>query len=167
LTYSIGSNGILTPSGTSLPIGGNPSAITVGASGKYVYIIDRSHQKVLMYSVASNGALTLFASTSAQATGNNPMAILATPDDRYVYVANRDDNTISRFLNVSSNQMLTPWGTWKTGKRPEALAITPDAEYMYSLNTGDNTIGTYVRIGNSQPVGATSSGAVPVAIAVH
>ncbi len=124
LAYSIdNASGNLTPIGSALPAGTNPSNVAVMPSGAFVFVTNAGSNNVSAYSVGASGALTEV-SGSPFATGTGPSAVAVDPSSRYVYVTNYTAGTVSIFAIGSSGQ-LTPAGTVSAGSNPNDVVVVP------------------------------------------
>lgn len=132
--------GALTAAGNPVATGLNPSTVTVGASGRFVYVGNTGSASVSAYNInATTGVLTELAG-SPYATGEAPLSapvsISIDPSGRFGYVANNNSANISAFT-IDANGVLTTLGA-ASGAGVYPLAVTVDAagKFAYVTNAG-------------------------------
>jgi DNA-binding beta-propeller fold protein YncE len=118
-------SGTLTPlSGSPFPAGNEPSAITIDAAGKWVYVANSLDSTVTAYSLIS-GALTR---NTTYAVGTQPVAIGIDPSlNEYLYTANFLGNTVTGFqLSATDGSLLNSQDSpYPSNAQPTAVAAIP------------------------------------------
>ncbi|MDB5819508.1 MAG: hypothetical protein JWQ11_3148 [Rhizobacter sp.] len=152
-----------------------PVGIAVSSDGLHAYTVHSDDKGVSSFSVDSNGALTLLASTNAFSESRG-LALSA--DGAYAYVANFTDKSISQLGIDSSTGALTTASSTRvaSGSTPVSVAVTPNGSFAYVVNAADSTISQYsVASGgalvpltptSATTVSTTSTGTDPMAIAI-
>ena len=85
--------------------------IHITSNGKFLYASNRGHNSIAMYSVASDGTLSLIGNESVR--GDWPRNFTLSPDDNYLLVANQNSDNIVVFnvdqktgvLNFTGNEI--------------------------------------------------------------
>ncbi len=156
--------GSLTPAGTAFTRG-NPNAITVDPSGRYVYVADKG---VSVYAInQSTGALT--AKTPVYA-GSNPAALAVDPTGRFVYVVNYGSNSVSAFaINQNTGDLSSLGASVAAGTAPVGITVDPSGRFAYVTNSNSNTVSVYSidqASGLLKAVSTAPTGVYPFAVAV-
>jgi 6-phosphogluconolactonase len=76
--------------------------VTIDPTGSDLFTLDPSNNRILAYTIGSNGALTPV-SGSPFATGLNPRSQALDPTGHFLYVANTTANTVSVFSNTAGS----------------------------------------------------------------
>jgi 6-phosphogluconolactonase len=106
--------GTLTPVGSqsTLPRGWNgtnyPADIHIAPSGRALYVSNRGHNSIAVFSVGATGALTLDQTISTD--GDWPRNFSLDPSGRWLLVANQKSNSIVVFARDEKSGRLTPTG---------------------------------------------------------
>jgi 6-phosphogluconolactonase len=132
-------NGTIAPMNNGVPFsaGVQPSAMTLDASGSYLYVTDSTGNNVHAWSVGS-GLLTPI-SGSPFAAGNSPSGIVIDSAGKYAFVANAQDSNVSGYS--ISNGALTRIANYATDTQPVAIGIDPNLnQYLYTVNFLANTV---------------------------
>jgi 6-phosphogluconolactonase (cycloisomerase 2 family) len=154
--FSVGANGLTpidftVPSGASctnpypansLPLGGQPWAITSDSSSSFVYVTDVQQSVIYATQVTpSTGNLTPLANYPV---GSNPENLLVDPTGAYLYVANASSNNISGFIIGPAATPLTPIGgsPFSTGTVP--LCMSAQSSYLYNVNQVSGSVSGFV-----------------------
>jgi 6-phosphogluconolactonase (cycloisomerase 2 family) len=152
--------GVLNP-GASIATGGVPIGIAISPDGDSLYVtntLDPSDSTsvlcdatqincnlsgtVSMYSINSQGALTLIG--TKRTSGTLPNIITIDPSGTYAYVTNFDSDTITQFKINSDGSLSYVWcSTQPTGWFPVGMSINPNGQYAYVANLGSSSIDTY------------------------
>ena len=186
LTPVAGSPFTTVPAGSSsYPNGTLPVAVTVSASGKFLYVANQLADFVSVFSINStSGALTASGVPFYNA-GTSPSGLAITPNGGFLYVANAGSNNISAFaicdaVVTSCTNVNSPDGTltpvtgspFPAGLGPVAIAIDPNFNFLYVVDKGSNTVSQYA-FGSGSGVltpfspATISTGATPVSIAIR
>lgn len=152
--FSIGSNGTLTPVpdspfSSSLSLGG--AGVDINCESSFLYL---SHPYVpgtivSVFSIASDGKLTLVQTSDNPGIGTNCNNVLLSPDDKFLFVANNYSDTVTVF-DVASNGTLSlvpgsPFG--RTGGQPGGMVTNPAGTFLFTANFTDSNISSF-SIGN-------------------
>ena len=144
---------------------GDPTALTVDPSGRFVYAAHSNENLVSAYRIDGAG-LALVGSVAA----NNPAALALDPSGRFLYVADAVLGEIYRF-RIGSNGALTFAARTDAGSGAVALAVHPSGRFLYGLDAVTARVLAYrVDAGTGGLVAAGSSGsgaASPVTLALE
>ena len=100
--------------------GANTSAdIHTDASGKYLFMSNRGHQSLAIYTIDSNGRITFKHSEPTQ--GEKPRNFLVDPKNEYVFVAHQDTDNVVVFKWDAKKGKLTSTGVQV--KVPSAICL--------------------------------------------
>jgi len=150
-----------------------PRDMAFTPDGKFAYVTNQGNGTtagtVSMYSVATNGQLTLLGIVNA---GLQAWGIKVSPDGKAVFVANMNNHSVSQY-DIGTDGRLTPMATAtvQTGSGPRGMAFTPDGKYLYVTNLSDSTItqfevkSTGLEALTTKPMSSLIAG--PWAIAIH
>jgi 6-phosphogluconolactonase len=122
-SYSVASNGILTPISTSVPtLGAATCWNAVTPNGKWVYTSNAGTSTISGFSVGSNGALTALPGTivGTNPTGATNLDIAITTDGKFLYTLDGEIGKISIF-GIQSDGTLTNLGT--NGALPKGVGF--------------------------------------------
>jgi 6-phosphogluconolactonase len=122
-SYSVGSNGTLTPISTSVPtLGAATCWNAVTPNGKWVYTSNAGTSTISGFSIGSNGALTALPGTivGTNPTGATNLDIAITTDGKFLYSLDGEIGEISIF-GIQSDGTLTNLGT--TGALPKGVGF--------------------------------------------
>lgn len=120
-----------------LETAGNPTALAVTSSSRFLYVVDSTSKTVSGYSIGANGILTPVPK-SAFPVGAQPTAVAIDPTDSYVYVSDAAGGNVSGFSIDSVGGALTriPGSPFPAGVSPQALNIDPSGKFVYVANSG-------------------------------
>ncbi len=93
------STGVLSPIGSSVQTGKNPTAITSDLHGRLLYVANTSDGSVSAYGINRTTGNISSSPNSPFATGTNPINVVIDTKTRFLFVANQGSNTISAFKN--------------------------------------------------------------------
>ncbi len=145
---------------------GDPTALAVDPSGRFVYVAHSNEDLVSAYRIDAAAGLVLVGSVTA----SNPAAVVLEPSGRFLYVADGVLGEIYRF-RIGSNGALTFAARTDAGSRAVALAVHPSGRFLYGLDAETARVLAYrVDAGSGSLVTAGSSGsgaANPVALALE
>jgi 6-phosphogluconolactonase len=122
-SYSVASNGTLTPISTSVPtLGAATCWNAVTPNGKWVYTSNAGTSNISGFSIGSNGALTALPGTivGTNPTGATNLDIAITTDGKFLYTLDGEVGKISIF-GIQSDGTLTDLGT--TGALPKGVGF--------------------------------------------
>jgi 6-phosphogluconolactonase len=148
-TFSVSSNGLLSPVKVNTSAG--PGAFAVNTAPNGTVLVSETGSggataAISSYSIHSDGSLTAI-STSVPTLGAANCWNAITPDGRFVYVSNAGSSTISGF-SIANSGALTPIGSTIVGTNPAGsgnldIAISADGKFLYSLNSAAGAIGEF------------------------
>jgi 6-phosphogluconolactonase len=111
-----------------------------------VFCIDKGSDKIILYTKAADGKLTLNKTTST-AVGAGPRHFDFTPDHKFGYVINELSSTISAYaFNAATNDLkeLQSVSTlpkdFKGNNTTAEIAVHPNGNFVYGSNRGHNSI---------------------------
>jgi 6-phosphogluconolactonase len=122
------------------PVGVNPAAVNVVASGTYVYAINQSDATISAFQVGSGGGLTAIGTFPI---GVAPNAVASDPTSRWLYVTDGAANQMIGF-QIQLNGTLVPLQTpFKTDNLPDSVQVDPRGIYIYVANYNANDVSAY------------------------
>lgn len=139
--FTISPTGALTSAAAPFAIGTVPAGMVAEASGRFLYVADPNNNRVLGFSIQSNGALTAI-NGSPFAAGTSPVALATDPQGALLYVANSGSNNVSAFVIDKGTGALgaingSPFAT--AGRGPNFLAASSSFLYVSDQITNDVT----------------------------
>lgn len=187
LTAVPGSPFTTIPVGLSYPNGTLPVAVTVSASGKFLYVANQLANFVSAFSInPTSGALTALG-VPFYNVGTSPSGLGISPNGGFLYVLNAgaDSNNVSAFAicdNVANScaNPNSPDGTltqvtgspFPAGLGPVGIVFDPNFDFAYVVDKGSNTVSQYsygTGSGVLTPLSPStiSTGLTPVSIALR
>ena len=177
-SFSVGSNGALTPAaGSPFQAGVKPSAITSDPNSRFVYVTDYASNQLIGYTI-QNGAVLSFLLNGPFRTGNEPLSVAMDPRGVYMYVANSLQNTVTGYTvdlatGTPSVVVSTSGGAAPTtDAQPVSIVVDPAlGRYVYTANHLGNTISGFRLDPNTGAISTTqatpypTTGSSPAAIA--
>ena len=122
------------------PLGNNPVAVNVVASGTYVYGVNESDATISAFQVASSGGLT---SIGTFPVGVAPNAIASDPTSKFLYVTDGAANQMIGFLIQLNGSLLAMQNVFKTDNLPDAVQVDARGIYIYVANYNANDVSAY------------------------
>ena len=107
------------PKGVTVTDKMSTAEVQVHPNGKFVYGSNRGHDTIAVFSIASNGTLTLQENVSTQ--GKIPRNFSIDPTGSFLLAANQDSNTIVVFRIDKKTGRLTPTG--QTVETPAPICV--------------------------------------------
>jgi len=141
-TFSVGSDGSLSQSGTPTPAGVSPFGAVIDHSGAFLLVTNNVSNSISIFSVDSgSGALTL---TNTVTGLPNPTEILMTPSGNFVYVLTPStNNTIWGFTYSSGTLTPISGSPFQAGRGTTGIAVDPGEQFLYAANSTDNTVSAF------------------------
>jgi 6-phosphogluconolactonase len=142
------------------PVGNNPVAVNVVASGTYVYAVNESDATISAFQVGSSGGLTLIGTFPI---GVAPNAIASDPTGKFLYVTDGAANQMIGFLIQLNGTLIAMQTPFKTDNLPDAVAVDPRGIYVYVANYNANDVSAYVidrATGNATQISGSTAYAV-------
>lgn len=145
----------------STPIGVFASEYRTGASGNFVYAIDRESSTTgsvvtFAHATGSNALTQVAPATTRQIVssadptvigtpaGVTPSAIAVDPTARFLYITDATSNQLLGYTIGSDGLPIAMQnGPFATGSYPSSLAVDPRGKYMYVTNRNASTISAY------------------------
>src|ERR1700733_2321919 len=122
------------------PVGNNPAAVNVVASGSYVYAVNQTDATISGFQVGSSGSLTPIGTFPI---GVAPNAIASDPTSRWLYVTDGAANQMIGF-QIQLNGTLLPLQTpFKTDNLPDSVQVDPRGIYVYVANYNANDVSAF------------------------
>jgi len=158
-TYSIGSGGVLTQSGSPLTLPFEPFNLATDGLGKYLYVSNivggSSTNEIAAYSIGSTGTLTAVPNSPFISNGQNLNFALAQmqgdSSGKYMIGTTSSINNSDPHLyvlSIASDGELTPvaGSPFPTTSSPTFVAVQPDAggTLVYSITVNDLDVGGFV-----------------------
>jgi 6-phosphogluconolactonase (cycloisomerase 2 family) len=150
-TFNVAPDGSLTQSGSSMPAGNGPNAVTIDPTGNYLLVTnsygtasDRGDISVYQIDVTT-GVLSEVAGSPFPANAN-PTDIVFTHSGQFVYVTSPVLGMVSGFLFCPPQQVTqlcsgttpvlssVPNSPVLSGKGPSALVVDPSDQFLYVSN---------------------------------
>ena len=150
------------PDGTNayFPLGNNPVAVNVLASGSFVYAVNESDATISALQVGSNGVLS---SIGLFKVGTAPNAITSDPAGKFLYVTDGASNQMYGFQVQSGGSLVMMPAPFNTDNLPDAVAVDPRGIYVYVANYNGNDVNAYTidpSTGSATPVSGSTTYAV-------
>jgi 6-phosphogluconolactonase (cycloisomerase 2 family) len=141
--FSINSTGDLSAaSGSPVSIGTAPAGMTVDPSGRFLYVADKTNNRVLGFSMQSNALTPL--SGSPFAAGSQPVAVATDSQGAFLYVANQGSNDVSAYLIDSNTGALAALSgsPFATGGRGPSF-VTASGSFVFVTEQITNDIAAF------------------------
>ena len=138
--FTIGDTGVLSPvNATSLTI--DPDYIKLDPVEAYLYVVSRTDDQILIFSV--NVDNTLSASPATINTDTNPTSLgfNTTGTKAYMTRQNNSDNLV--VYDVASNGGLTQSTTFSNSNSPIDMVLNTDGSQLYVLDSNNTNINRY------------------------
>ncbi|MGB8534914.1 MAG: beta-propeller fold lactonase family protein [Acidobacteriaceae bacterium] len=150
------------PNGTSafFPLGNNPVAVNVLASGNFVYAVNGTDHTISAFQVGSGGVLS---SIGLFPAGVAPNAIASDPTGKFLYVTDGAANQMYGFQVQSNGSLVMMPTPFRTDNLPDAVAVDPRGIYVYVANYNGNDVNAYTidpSTGNATPIPGSTTYAV-------
>jgi 6-phosphogluconolactonase (cycloisomerase 2 family) len=183
LTAVAGSPFTTIPVGLSFPNGTLPSAVSVSASGKFLYVANQLANFVSAFAVDPSSGVLKPLRVPFYLTWTSPDALNINPSGAFLYVANSGSSNVSAFaicdavLTSCTNQnapdgtlTAVPNSPFPSGLSPRAIAADPNFNFLYVV--GADTVSQYSYGAGTGALTALSpatisTGLAPVSIAVR
>jgi 6-phosphogluconolactonase (cycloisomerase 2 family) len=139
--YTIDSNGTLTPTASTTPIGQATVALAFDATGDFLYAADLADNELYGFAVnSSSGALTALAG-SPYPTGDGPFGLATSTNGNFVYVLNSRDGDISGY-QAGPDGALSPLSGFPValGGAPYNLIGDPLGRFFYAIDFSDASV---------------------------
>lgn len=172
---------VATPAAFTTAVDLNPSAMTMDASGKFLFLTDSAAGEVEVLSIGNTGQLAVVsqqASCGANtcATGPTPLNAWVSPSGNFLYTANQGgagcvNGGVSAFSVSSSGALMALSGSpFAAGPCPSYVATDSSGSLLFVANGGNNNTITVFSIDSSgvpKEPGTSSPSVVvnPVALA--
>lgn len=142
------------------PVGNNPVAVNVLASGNYLYVVNESDATLSAFQVGSSGALSQVGTYSV---GVAPNAIASDPTNKFLYVTDGAANQMIGFLIQLNGSLIAMQTPFKTDNLPDAVAVDARGIYVYVANYNANNVSAYTidrATGNATQIAGSTTYAV-------
>jgi 6-phosphogluconolactonase (cycloisomerase 2 family) len=172
---------VATPAAFTTAVALNPSAMTMDASGKFLFLTDSVASEVEVLSISSSGQLTPVSQSApcalnTCATGPTPLNAWVSPSGNFLYTANQGgagcaNGGVSAFSVSSSGALTALSGSpFAAGPCPSYVATDSSSSLLFVANGGNNNTITVFSIDSSgvpKEPGTSSPSVVvnPVALA--
>jgi 6-phosphogluconolactonase (cycloisomerase 2 family) len=137
-TLSIdGATGIITMGSQTPQVEGtSPRGLALLPSKKFLYAVNSQANTISIFSVGSDGSLTLAATPTP--AGNGADNAVIDPSGKYLLVSNNFSNSISVFsINASTGALSEVAGSpFYANSDPTEILITPSGNFVYVTNPG-------------------------------
>ncbi len=194
--FAVGTDGALTSKNVYKITGNFPTAATIDAAGKFLYVT-YTYQAGYSATVPGPGGVSIFpinadnslGTALNQNVGNNPVAVVTNTFNNYVYVVDQEASPNATVLGFSRNATTgaltsvpgttvgpaVPGGPtvakgFSAGVTPSAIAEDPKGHFVYVTDKASNQLIGYVvqTAGVLVPMvnGPFSTGLFPVAVTV-
>jgi len=159
----------------SLPVSGGSRSIAVDPSGRFAYVANPQTNEVLTVAIdLATGALSQ--AQPAKPLDGQPTAIAVTPNGRYLLASAASKGRVALYGITAADGALTLLNSRISGTNTVAIASDPIGRFVYVCNRDTNGAGD-VSVFRVEPnalltgfltrVGEVSTGAQPIAAAVH
>jgi 6-phosphogluconolactonase len=136
-----GGNGIVTVGGQTPPVEGtSPTGLALTPSRTFLYAINSQANSISIFSVASDGTLSLTGTPFAAGDGPNLAAI--DPSGHYLLVTNNFSSNVSVYsINSSSGALSEVAGSpFFANANPTDILFTHSGQFVYVINAGIGTV---------------------------
>ena len=132
---------MLSPIGSSVKTGNNPTAITSDLHGRLLYAANLDDGTISAFGINRADGSIFTAPGSPFATGDSPLNLLIDRATKFLFVANNGSSSISVFhINrTDASLKLLPGSPVDTPDPPINLALAPSGKFLYAA-TGTNGI---------------------------
>jgi 6-phosphogluconolactonase len=180
------SSGALSPPGTPITVGSNPSAMSfsrcagvtkgtascAAADGNNLFVTNSGSNNVSIFAACiqlsttcsvPNGSLVQI-SNSPVAAGNSPVAIFVHPLLGFVYAVNSKGNNVTQYRYGSATGALTTLSpaAVNAGSNPFGGGITSDGTYVFISNNNGSSMSVF-NVGPGGKLAPGSTSTVPLA----
>jgi 6-phosphogluconolactonase len=142
------------------PVGNNPVAVNVLASGNYVYAVNETDATISAFQVGSTGALSLI---GTYPVGVAPNAAASDPTSKFLYITDGAANQMIGFLIQVNGTLIAMQTPFKTDNLPDAVEVDPRGIYAYVANYNANDVSAYAidrSTGNATQISGSTTYAV-------
>ncbi len=136
-----GGNGVVTVGGQTPPVEGtSPTGLALTPSRTFLYAINSQANSISIFSVASDGTLSLTGTPFAAGDGPNLAAI--DPSGQYLLVTNNFSSNVSVYsINSSSGALTEVAGSpFFANANPTDILFTHSGQFVYVINAGIGTV---------------------------
>jgi len=149
--------------------GPHAHSIDLDRAGRFALAADLGLDKVMVYAVGPNGALTPHSPPSATLPpGSGPRQLAFGASGAYAYVINELSSTVAAFAydavegKLETLESVSTLPTGFAGKSyPAEIAVSPDGRFLYGSNRGHDSIASFAidaSTGRLRPTGHTPTG---------
>ena len=118
---------------TTVATAAAPTALTVAADGRFVFVAHGADGLVVPWSAASGGALT--PGTGTVTVGTELVALASEPQGRFLFAAHRAQPTVAT-LTIAADGALAASSSRSVLLPPVAVVVTPSGRNLISLGAG-------------------------------
>lgn len=129
-----------------------PIALAVHPSGNFLYALSGTQNNVTLFSIASNGAISLV--DSYQVAHPNPSALTVDPTGRFMWIVNNQNSGMLMLMHIDpTDGTLTADGgaTRSAGSNPRAVTVNATGTQLYVAASASNQVRNYSIDGNGVP----------------
>lgn len=160
-SFSIKSNGALSPAQAAIVAGTSPAFVAVTANNRFAYVADAAGNAVVGFNAAGSSITPI--SNGTFATGTKPVA-LADAEGKFLFVANQGSNNISAFAIGSGGALTEVVGSpFAAGAAPTFLIVNHDGDHLYVADRDSGDIENFSISGSGSLISASGS---PITIGV-
>jgi 6-phosphogluconolactonase len=139
-TYSIQSDGALTPAGLAVPAGTAPTGLALSPDGKTLYVTDSSAHTLRAFGVSSAGGLN---DLGQQDAGTSPTGVVVSPGNSNVYVLDAGASKVLKFPILTGGAVGAGSQAADTGAAPSSIAIASNGTSLFVTNQTDGSVSGY------------------------
>jgi DNA-binding beta-propeller fold protein YncE len=141
-TYSVGTDGSLTPITGSIAGSNDYSAIEqIAFDPAGNVVVASTATELLSFSLADNGDLSLVGQASLPENGILSGGVAVSPDGKLVAVSDTGTNSVDLF-SLSGGQ-LSYLSSESSGESPQGLAFSPNGEFLAAANANSNNVSLF------------------------
>ncbi|MFP5277555.1 MAG: lactonase family protein [Acidobacteriota bacterium] len=171
-SFSVGSNGALTPAaGSPYQAGVKPSDVASDATNRFVYVTDFASNQLIGYLIRPGEVLNFMVNGPFR-TGYEPASVTIDPRAMYIYVANELQNSITGYViatktgTPSVTASTTGGAALGTDSQPVSVLVDPAlGRFVYTANYLGNSISGFQIDPNTGTVTQTQATPYPTTIA--
>jgi 6-phosphogluconolactonase (cycloisomerase 2 family) len=126
--------GQLTPTGSNVFTGHDPSDVAIDPLGRYAWVANATDNSISVFAIQPETG-ELLESGQPYSLPGSPGGLVADPAGDYVYVTLSDRDEVLGLL-VLANGALTQLDMATTGPGPDSASIDPTGQFVYVSNVG-------------------------------
>lgn len=135
------SDGSLSNAGGDVLTGQDPSCLTVGPFGSFVYVTLRGDDAVQTFSISPSHELV--SSGPPEPVAADPVGVAADPSGSYLFVTSASTDVVESYRTPFGGGSWAKIDEHATLSQPGAVAVDPTGRFLFVANEGSATITAY------------------------